>query len=358
MPTPGRNDPCPCRSGRKYKFCCGGSGAAVIEITSDDKMRAYDVLEHVTRLDRFAEPMDAATGLVSGDEDWTEVMEIGDIARTFVEWLSFDVPLDRRGQTAADYALSSHAADLTPGARRFIREMQQAPLRLVQVQTNYAFSALLCRDLVDPPAQYRVMDASEYQRHDVLAARIVERDRLLYFAVEPVQLFPDDRRKLVRIVQRMRRQAIAAGATPPLLRMIEAATLVRAVADSESLLESPLETAEGDPLQPTLVIFDVVDRQSLIDALAAADDFFVVPADDDTLAVTWVMRVPSVSRAFAGAQGHVLAASMEILTHSRPRAEAVRDRLLAIAGGSLVYRGLAAAPAELSAAGDEPSLQP
>ena len=20
---PGRNDPCPCRSGRKYKFCCG-----------------------------------------------------------------------------------------------------------------------------------------------------------------------------------------------------------------------------------------------------------------------------------------------------------------------------------------------
>jgi len=24
-PTPGRNDPCPCGSGRKYKKCCGKS---------------------------------------------------------------------------------------------------------------------------------------------------------------------------------------------------------------------------------------------------------------------------------------------------------------------------------------------
>jgi hypothetical protein len=94
-------------------------------------------------------------------------------------------------------------------------------------------------------------------------------------------------------------------------------------------------------------------RQSLIDALAAADDFIFLPADDDTLAFTWMMRVPSVRRLFAGAHGHVLAASMEVRTHSRPRAERLRDRLLAIAGGNLVCRGLADVPAEPPAAGDE-----
>jgi hypothetical protein len=27
LPEPGRNDPCPCASGRKYKQCCGGVGS-------------------------------------------------------------------------------------------------------------------------------------------------------------------------------------------------------------------------------------------------------------------------------------------------------------------------------------------
>ena len=28
MPAVGRNDPCPCGSGRKFKRCCGASGSA------------------------------------------------------------------------------------------------------------------------------------------------------------------------------------------------------------------------------------------------------------------------------------------------------------------------------------------
>src|SRR5512145_1779892 len=43
MPTPGRNDPCPCGSGRKFKRCCGAASerpAAGASYTEADQARA------------------------------------------------------------------------------------------------------------------------------------------------------------------------------------------------------------------------------------------------------------------------------------------------------------------------------
>jgi len=36
--TPGRNDPCPCRSGKKYKRCCYGEGRPAATATSKATM--------------------------------------------------------------------------------------------------------------------------------------------------------------------------------------------------------------------------------------------------------------------------------------------------------------------------------
>lgn len=36
--TPGRNDPCPCGSGRKYKQCCRGKGVSTSSPTSKTAM--------------------------------------------------------------------------------------------------------------------------------------------------------------------------------------------------------------------------------------------------------------------------------------------------------------------------------
>lgn len=54
LPDPGRNDPCPCGSGRKYKQCCGGMGLPPLEF-SNDLLLAY-VLEHLTHKQLDAMP--------------------------------------------------------------------------------------------------------------------------------------------------------------------------------------------------------------------------------------------------------------------------------------------------------------
>lgn len=49
LPEPGRNDPCPCGSGRKYKQCCGGVGMPPLDFSQD--LLLASVLEHLTNKD-------------------------------------------------------------------------------------------------------------------------------------------------------------------------------------------------------------------------------------------------------------------------------------------------------------------
>jgi hypothetical protein len=67
MPKPGRNDPCPCGSGRKTKRCCGHSRGP----SEDDLARA-----HVARLARHAVPDLAGLSDHALDDLWEELMDL------------------------------------------------------------------------------------------------------------------------------------------------------------------------------------------------------------------------------------------------------------------------------------------
>lgn len=54
LPEPGRNDPCPCGSGRKYKQCCGGLGMPPVVFT--DEMLLPSVLGLLAKKDLSALP--------------------------------------------------------------------------------------------------------------------------------------------------------------------------------------------------------------------------------------------------------------------------------------------------------------
>ena len=350
MPFPGRNDPCPCGSGRKFKRCCGdhASDVTVGEITGDDRARAYDVLEPITKSPRFAEQYDAAVGMVTTGEDWTDLLGSKVLAGVLVDWLAFDVLLDRRERTAADYALADHAGELTPGARRFIDEMRRAPLRLVQVRTAFGAGGALLGDLLEPRTEYRVLEPTGLERHDVCPARLVERHGEPAFAQPPSVLALENRRRVIRALQRVRREALGTGATPALVRMIEGAFLVRLTAESEALLDGELETAAGDPIAPSLVQLRVIDDAALREALRHAPDFSIAETDTG-LHVTWYDLAPNGTRRYALAHGE----RRRRRSTSRPcrrRAVRARDRLMALAGDSLAC--LAIGPLESSGGGD------
>jgi tetratricopeptide (TPR) repeat protein len=68
MPKIGRNDPCPCGSGQKYKRCCGPRAAAAAERTATDRAAA---LARPTQ--RFA-PATAIGGEDDGLDDASNVV--------------------------------------------------------------------------------------------------------------------------------------------------------------------------------------------------------------------------------------------------------------------------------------------
>ena len=101
MNKPGRNDPCPCGSGRKYKRCCLGR-----EVEHDRFAEALErrVLPRLSQLARFAEtavgvPLD----VVARDEFpfWRTPLDEAAAARV-VDHLMFDKRLEHYGRTAID----------------------------------------------------------------------------------------------------------------------------------------------------------------------------------------------------------------------------------------------------------------
>ena len=68
MPSPGRNDPCPCGSGKKFKRCCGSAGP-VPGVTRDDRTAAMAALLRFSRRHEFAH-VTAATAIAWAVDDF------------------------------------------------------------------------------------------------------------------------------------------------------------------------------------------------------------------------------------------------------------------------------------------------
>jgi hypothetical protein len=137
-PKAGRNDPCPCGSGKKFKKCC--DRADTVATRDDDHAggvsRAMDwlVLRHEKAVqEALLEEMDCLIdeddidGLNRlSDNDWM-MLQIN-----IVEWLLAEgtVFLKDEYHTVADLVLAPNGVTLGSGQRRWIEELTQQPLRL------------------------------------------------------------------------------------------------------------------------------------------------------------------------------------------------------------------------------------
>lgn len=356
MNPPGRNDPCTCGSGRKFKRCCGAAAQHEIDITDDDRASAYDMLDRVSRAARFAKDLDGAALRISEGpladplEDPDDEVSVG----RFLDWFSFDVVL-HTGRTLAAETLASHSGELTPGARRLIADLERSPLRMLQVRTVFFGGvAFLAADLMEPAATYRVHAGwFDVERHDVVIARLVERGAWFEVEGDPAVFPPLEKRKLVRALHRARRGIAQAGASPQTTRMVEGAMLLRLMTAVEGADDAVLHTIEGDPVAGAAAHFRVHDRDRLISVLRSATDF--EPEAPAPAASPQTFRWVEERASTRYALGLVMLErdTLQVQTFSPQRAERARARILELAGSCVVFdriedhaAGVAAAKAE------------
>lgn len=155
MSKPGRNDPCPCGSGRKYKRCCLGHEAEHDAFAATLEAAALPLL---SRLAKFAEngartPLDA---IARRDFPfWTGPLDDGMAARV-VDHIMFDVRLERYGRTAIDeFALEQ--GHLLSDAERAMLEAWGAAHRLLYRVDGWSAGFLNLTDtLAEQPHAIRV----------------------------------------------------------------------------------------------------------------------------------------------------------------------------------------------------------
>ncbi len=166
---PGRNDPCPCGSGRKYKHCCGkpeAPAAPPADAHDGAVERAVGWLaQHHRKAFAAAleEEVDAAVfGCFDDDDEEAAVAAMAGIddalwqqlQLNLTEWLiaEGDIRVKDRHERVAELLLGPRGPLLTVGQRAWLEQLAQRPLRLYDVTEVVPGTGITLCDALDTTA--------------------------------------------------------------------------------------------------------------------------------------------------------------------------------------------------------------
>lgn len=348
MSAIGRNDPCPCGSGKKYKRCCLGKDVpAPGAWTAGERDSALASLMRFAGRGEFDRDRAAAQVTFWGKHlermtpaEAREAMDSEQSCFGFHEWLVFDCPL-LGGGTIVERFLTRAGGGLRSGERRYLERMRLSHLRPYEVQVVQRDEAL---DLLDLWANQRVrvrerLGTRQLVQWDVLAARVI-----LGPEGEPVldglpYLYPVRNKELIlRVLKRLGRSLRGKLPRRDEATFFKNIGMVYHDLWLELVAQRPLPaavTAEGDEVVLCKAIFDVRDRAVLEAALASHPE--LVCQDDGSYA--WLAEKADEAGFRRGFGTFVLAKGRVVLeTASRQRAERGRMLLETAAGAAVAYR--------------------
>ena len=283
MAGPGRNDPCPCGSGKKFKHCCLTRPQTATGITPRDRTEAFEALLKFSRREQFDEVVAesarewADMPVASAQEALQVILEFETSTEAFFDWLFFDVILDDR-PTMAETFLATRGWTVSRAAADYMRLMQTTSLRPYQVRAVTRNTGLTVRDLwtkQDVVVTER-LGSAQLVRWDVLAARVVSHADGTWQFEGSIMALPPHTSKPVLKELKAEYAAFVGGAKGASLADFfkQSAPLLHDVWLSEVALREPptLRTTEGDPIANCVTVFDVPTAGSaLVDLLMRSD---------------------------------------------------------------------------------------
>ncbi len=370
MSAIGRNDPCPCGSGKKYKKCCLTKDApAPAAFTAAERQ---SVLEGLFRFSRRAE-LDEAHTVASAafwvdwmvgrrEDELREAMRLTESETAYLEWFVFDFRL-ASDRTLAEEFLARERRSLRSGETRYLERMRLSHLRLYEIARVRPEEGL---DLTDLWTGKRLrvrerLGTRQLVVWDLIAARV-----MLGPANVPVldglpYLYPalakEEILKRLRWAHRNFKRRVPGGDLTAFFKR-HGMLFHHLWLDHVALRPMPrVVTGEGDEVVLARVVFDVKDQGAVAAALAHHPD---LRQQDDGSSV-WLEAEqaadrPPARRAAKGIQvtsmrfeageaprrslGTVALKGQYLVFEatSRPRAERGRAMIEALAGSAVAYR--------------------
>jgi hypothetical protein len=174
----GRNEPCPCGSGKKFKKCCQEKQLAAPRFTREDRALA------LARLDEFVAEELGPEDDGAFDEFWGPLAERADeldddatreSEAVFDSWFAFDCPLDD-GRPAVDHFLELHST-IPAGERAFLGMLRETSMRLYEIVDAVPGVSLTLRDIFEggEVTVRERLGSRSLSRFEWVAARVIPR---------------------------------------------------------------------------------------------------------------------------------------------------------------------------------------
>jgi hypothetical protein len=370
MSALGRNDPCPCGSGKKYKKCCLAKDApAPGAFTAAERQSA---LEGLFRFSRRADLDEThAAGSAAFWVDWMvdrtedelrEAMRLGESETAYLEWFVFDFRL-ASGWTLAEEFLARERRSLRSGEARYLERMRLSHLRPYEIAGVRAEEGLDLTDLWTGE-RLRVQErlgTRQLIQWDLLGARVMLGPTGVAVLDGLPYLYPalakEDILKRLRRAHRDFKRKVPGGDLTTFFKR-HGMLFHHLWLDHVALRPVPrVVTAEGDEVVLARVVFDVKDQGAVAAALARHPDL----RQQDDGSYVWLEAEqaadrPPTRRAAKGIQltsvrlgggeeprrglGTVVPKGRRLVfeTTSRPWAERGRAMIAALAGSAVAYR--------------------
>lgn len=351
----GRNDPCHCGSGRKYKRCCLAKDAAaraplrLRAFTQREREDASSMLE-ATMLDSSSPfRADAAFGQIEffGEEfarvdeaDQERAVSQPPCSAGFISWLALDRAV-YEGRTVCRLLLDSPNARLSPGERTYLERMAGSRLGVYEVREVRRDLGLTLVDLWTNQV-YEVSErlgTHSLVRYDVLAVRLMEGplgdteiDGAVYL------LGQDDGTALLATLRaewkRTKKKSPGVDGDEFLKRM-SGPIINRYWVHRVFLRPLPkLSTTDGESVEFCKVVFDVKDEAAVRAALDADSSF---EADDEDGYVWFEQSDDLLERRILGSL-NLSPKRLVVETMNRVRAQRAQELLESVAGNALRHR--------------------
>lgn len=360
---PGRNDPCPCGSGRKYKKCCEAKAlaptvaavsvepaAARAKAVKDADRTLSELILKFARMrlgrDCLRAGLDAYTD-ASGDEIEEAELQIA------VPWCMYRVPLEGRDETLAHLFRQERGRRLSSELRDVLDAQIRTWLSIWEVQRVDPGTGVHVSDLLtgDQRFVHEISGSRSMSARDTLLGWITDSGGISFFgALHPRGLKPSEADLAVRAMRRLC-GARTRPVKPERLREFPVQLALihtwRALVERRDARPAPyLTNTDGDELVLTVDYFDVraADRATLIARLATLPGAHEPESGTDDPAESSIMITKSGNARDKSWDNTVVGRVMikgsrlRVESNSTRRADALRDSVTTCLGGLARYR--------------------
>ncbi|HSY48593.1 MAG TPA: SEC-C domain-containing protein [Thermoanaerobaculia bacterium] len=333
--SPGRNDPCPCGSGRKYKKCHLVIEAAEAAAAEPHRAPVHDAgLRLVERIGEWAHDRFGTEFKVADKDLGLDDMTAG--LQFLVPWTIFHRPV--RGMPAFEWFAREEAANISRRERELIDAQRQSWIGIWEVRESIPGKSMILADLLS--GEKRLVQEASASRslvaRDVIMGRVVNfGDVSVIDGMHPNGLPPEDGAYAVEAVSRTLKTTLPISLER--LREFAVSLLIAtawksAVEAYEERRRTPprLQNTDGDPFLLTVdhYRFAPADRAAIEAAVAALKGASTIEEnDDDTHSITFIKSGNRLHKDWENTTIGVVITSeneLRIETNSTRRADALR----------------------------------